>query len=607
MKSPKDMKIIQIDITNACQHRCSNCTRFCGHHEKPFFMDFDTFKRAVDSMEGYVGIVGLIGGEPTLHPEFERFARYLDSKMPAQYKRKSRYMNQMQGEFIKTLNKLEIESTFTYREEGWEKPSVMCGAGLFSAIGAGYKKHYETIQDVFTYQAVNDHTNPMYHEPILVARKDLGIPDDEWIKLREKCWVNQLWSAGITPKGAFFCEIAGTLDLLLDGPGGWPIEPGWWKREEKDFGDQLQWCELCGVALQTFTRDANEEVDDMSRTLYEKIRRLNSSKIRQGKYNVIQVENGQITEESKAHGKKMSGAVHSSDSIEAKFGATDTVLYPKGFAGLLIGSGTDTGESVRQCVEQNAGQFAKYFIYAPDEGTGRGWRAALPSSSTVEILSEGVFGRALNRAMQRCGDGEYLVAHTANVRLAKDFQEKLKSYIINPGTMHCIDFARQSGAANDFISNAGELKEGCAALFSRDAQSIRAFGFDRIAHLQNMGGLISAWVPEKVLEFSNEMICAIPETLSPDKRYALYGAGARGQDILRKLLDMGNRPVLVVDGDEEKWGTVTQGCTIQRPDKIMEYRDRFDLVVIGSAAFSEQIRERLRAMGLKDEEMLIGY
>ncbi|MCI8574548.1 MAG: hypothetical protein HFF89_08955 [Oscillibacter sp.] len=607
MKSPKDMKIIQIDITNACQHRCSNCTRFCGHHEKPFFMDFETFKRAVDSMEGYVGIVGMIGGEPTLHPEFERFARYLDSKMPAQYKRKSHYMRQMQGDLIKTLNKVEIESTFTYCGEFGEKPSIMYGSGLFSAMGVGYKKHYETIQDVFTYQAVNDHTNPMYHEPILVSRKDLGIPDDEWVKLRDKCWVNQLWSAGITPKGAFFCEIAGTLDMLLDGPGGWPIEPGWWKREEKDFGDQLQWCELCGVALQTFTRDANEEIDDMSQTLYEKIRRLNSAKIRQGKYNVIHIKNGQITEESKAHGKKMSGAVHSSDSIEAKFGATDTVLYPQGFVGLLISSATDTAETIRQCVKENEKQFTKYMVATLDEVAGQSWKAALFSNGEIEILTENTFGRALNRAMKNCKDGEYLVAHTSNARFAENFQENLKGYIINPGTMHYIDFSKQAGGANDFILNASELKGGCAALFSREAQSLRMLGFDRVSQLQDLQELVSRWIPEKVLEFSNEMICVIPETLSPGKRYVLYGAGARGQDILRKLLNMGNPPVLVVDGDTEKWGTVTQGCTIEEPDKVLEYRDRFDAVVIGSAAFSEEIKERLRAMGLKDEEMLIGY
>ena len=34
MISPADMKIIQIEVTNSCIHHCSNCTRFCGLHEK---------------------------------------------------------------------------------------------------------------------------------------------------------------------------------------------------------------------------------------------------------------------------------------------------------------------------------------------------------------------------------------------------------------------------------------------------------------------------------------------------------------------------------------------------------------------------------------------
>ena len=139
--------------------------------------------------------------------------------MPAQYKRKSNYMRQIQNRFMKTLDVQEIEDTFTYRGEYGEKKSVMYGAGLWSAMGIGYKKHYETIQDVFTYQAVNDHANAMFHDPVLVARKDLGIPDDEWVKLRNKCWVNRFWSASITPKGAFFCEIAAALDMLFDEIG----------------------------------------------------------------------------------------------------------------------------------------------------------------------------------------------------------------------------------------------------------------------------------------------------------------------------------------------------------------------------------------------------
>lgn len=40
MRSPADMQIIQIDITNACNQRCSNCTRFCGNHKKPLFYGF---------------------------------------------------------------------------------------------------------------------------------------------------------------------------------------------------------------------------------------------------------------------------------------------------------------------------------------------------------------------------------------------------------------------------------------------------------------------------------------------------------------------------------------------------------------------------------------
>ena len=82
MRSPADMETIQIDITNACVHNCANCTRFCGLHRKPFFMDFDTFQRAVDSMAGDRGSVGIMGGEPTLHPQFAEFMEYYRSHIP---------------------------------------------------------------------------------------------------------------------------------------------------------------------------------------------------------------------------------------------------------------------------------------------------------------------------------------------------------------------------------------------------------------------------------------------------------------------------------------------------------------------------------------------
>jgi MoaA/NifB/PqqE/SkfB family radical SAM enzyme len=81
MKSPADMKIIQIDITNACMYSCSNCTRFCGQHSKPFFMELETFRRAVDSLAGFEGIIGIIGGEPTLHSQFDKLVDYFAAQV----------------------------------------------------------------------------------------------------------------------------------------------------------------------------------------------------------------------------------------------------------------------------------------------------------------------------------------------------------------------------------------------------------------------------------------------------------------------------------------------------------------------------------------------
>ena len=70
MISPSEMKIIQIEITNSCIHHCSNCTRFCGLHEKNFMMTWDKFKHAVDSLKDFQGIAGVMGGKPLLNPQF---------------------------------------------------------------------------------------------------------------------------------------------------------------------------------------------------------------------------------------------------------------------------------------------------------------------------------------------------------------------------------------------------------------------------------------------------------------------------------------------------------------------------------------------------------
>ncbi len=268
MKSPADMRVIQIEITNACPKRCSNCTRFCGHHTEPFFMDFETFKQAVASLKGFKGVVGIMGGEPTIHPEFEKFVRYFKENFgendPSTVCRKptTNFVNHILGDVY----------------------NVVCSnqRGLWTSVTPRYYQHFELIQDTFGYQLVNDHSTPSMHETLMVTRKELGITDQEWIKLRDKCWIQNLWSASITPKGAFFCEIAAALDATFNGPGGWKIEPGWWKRKPADFGEQLKWCEMCSAALPMPKRNANEEVDDVSPVWHEKLVQIESPKLKKG-------------------------------------------------------------------------------------------------------------------------------------------------------------------------------------------------------------------------------------------------------------------------------------------------------------------------------------
>ncbi len=81
MRSPAEMMTIQCELTSACVLKCSNCTRFCGTHKVPFFMEEDLFRQAVDSLVGWIeempqGIFGFMGGEPLLHPKFEQFCDY---------------------------------------------------------------------------------------------------------------------------------------------------------------------------------------------------------------------------------------------------------------------------------------------------------------------------------------------------------------------------------------------------------------------------------------------------------------------------------------------------------------------------------------------------
>lgn len=250
MRNISEMGIIQIDITNSCTNRCSNCTRFCGHYTKDriYFMDKDYFIAALTSLKDFDGIVGIIGGEPTLHPQFEEFCKIFKELKPNKAKR-----------------------------------------GIWSNTGGNFNKYKDIIDDTFGFFNLNDHTRNIMHTPILVASEDIVLDTNERTRLIESCWIQNCWSATINPKGAFFCEVAGMLSYLYDGIKGWDIieNPDWWKLPLSEYDDQINWaCNKCGGAIPLIPRRSTDEIDDISESSLTRLKNIKSPKIENGLYKI---------------------------------------------------------------------------------------------------------------------------------------------------------------------------------------------------------------------------------------------------------------------------------------------------------------------------------
>ena len=259
MRSVFDNDTVQIEITNACVLSCANCTRFVGHR-KPYFMSFEQFREAIDSMVDYPTMTGLMGGEPLLHPEFEKFCDYALSMLGKEH------------------------------------------LGLWTCFPKGYEKYREVICRTFDHIFLNDHTrDDIYHHPFLVAAEEMVPHKGKMFLCINECWAQKSWSASINPKGAFFCEIAASLSLLLDGGNGWKVEPEWWMRTVKDYTSQIEeFCPKCGGAMPLKRRKSTDGVDDISPGNLKRLQGK-SRKIDAGKYVVSDLQPVECMEEMAAY------------------------------------------------------------------------------------------------------------------------------------------------------------------------------------------------------------------------------------------------------------------------------------------------------------------
>ncbi|MBI5107541.1 MAG: hypothetical protein HZA62_02225 [Rhodocyclales bacterium] len=430
MKSPSDMKVIQIELTNACPMRCANCTRFCGHHTRPFFMDFETFKKAVDSLKGFRGIVGIMGGEPTQHPEFRRFMEYYRANVG--YDDPTAKLIEPSADFMR-----HVLANGYHVDYGNHR-------GLWTSVTPRYYENFELIQDTFGYQLLNDHSHTSMHQTHMVTRKELGIPDDEWVKLRDRCWVQNLWSASITPKGAFFCEIAAAMDATLGGPGGWPIEPGWWQRRPEDFKEQLDWCEMCSACLPMPSRDANDETDDVSPVWAAKLQEINSPKLKKGLVNTF---------DPLAYQKDQHSIIQKPtpymDDQENRMGKSRNRLVPQHIthvAWLSIGIGPEQARSFLRGLKE-AGQLDAVAAQSPDHAPLAA-EFGLPLLTGAQALGDLI-------AAARTPDWVLMVRDTPAPAYV---HELINGCVFNPGVAYCSD--RRGECFRFFNLRASSLQEG---------------------------------------------------------------------------------------------------------------------------------------------------
>lgn len=229
--------VLQVWITRACDKSCFGCTQGSNLGGKVHTMPLDLFDKALLSLKGYKGVVGLFGGNPAILPNFEEYCKLLRKHVP--YSQRGLWCNNPLGKGA------IMRDTFN--------PDV---SNLNVHLS---QKAYDEFKRDWPESKPFGLDTDSRHSPVYVAMKDV-IPDEsERWELISKCDINRNWSALIgTFRGqlrAWFCEIAGAQSMLHQDDPNYPdtglaVEPGWYTKPMTDFAHQVRkHCHDCGVPL----------------------------------------------------------------------------------------------------------------------------------------------------------------------------------------------------------------------------------------------------------------------------------------------------------------------------------------------------------------------
>lgn len=264
--------VLQIWLTRNCDKACFGCTQNSQLRGAATRMTVYQFEQAVKSLRGYFGVVGIFGGNPATHKEFDKICDILRVYVP--FEQRGLWCNNPMGKgdiMAKTFNpavsNLNVHlDQAAYDEFARDWPACkpfLKGLDSDSRHGPPYVAMQDL--DVLPRSLFKD------DDELAGAVTDQAVENNEenrWT-LISRCDINKYWSSMIcVVRGelrAFFCEIAAAQAILhqdnpdWNGTGapmpdlGLPVVPGWWKQPMADFAAQARTlCHSCGIPLKGF-------------------------------------------------------------------------------------------------------------------------------------------------------------------------------------------------------------------------------------------------------------------------------------------------------------------------------------------------------------------
>jgi hypothetical protein len=209
-------------------------------------MTVDQFEQACICLEGYFGVIGVFGGNPALHPDFDKICQVMRARVP--FEQRGLWCNRLMGKGA------HARITFNPKHSN-------INVHLNSEAAEEFRRDWpECAPYIKGIEQDSVHGTP-WKSPI-----DLGYSEEErWERIAD-CDISKHWSSlfGVI-RGElrfFFCEVAYSMSALhQDNPDwrgtgqpfpdiGLPATPGCWNQPMAAFEQQvLTCCHNCAVPL----------------------------------------------------------------------------------------------------------------------------------------------------------------------------------------------------------------------------------------------------------------------------------------------------------------------------------------------------------------------